>query len=438
MAAACPNDPGERKWSQLAMVWALYFLLAFTVGQIPQFVQRTIWIGAGLVGLATVPMFGKYVRLRQIPREGTFLVCFLLWAAAGMFVATDMVLFTRHLKLVVEFVLIVISVALILERSGAAKWFYLALLVAGVVRIFSGENPISMDQIIQTEKVVDRIDAANSIGFLCALGILGMLACLGEIRRLWLRGALLAGGAVALYGVVLSASRGAFLTLIATVVLWSFLCLIGSARFKLTAVIGAVLLLILSYWVYQFIVHETYMGTRYTKALGMEDGSTQERANLFVIGLHVIGANPLFGCGLGQFNVVSGTGLYAHNDLMEVLVATGVPGFLLYYSVYWMAWRRLTWSLRYLGDPQLRYRINAARVALLILLISGSTSRPIFISQDTMFILGIVVGMAHWAERLARGARRDFSGMPVSMPAHERNVFSSNPANRREYFPVSS
>lgn len=53
MAAACPNDPGERKWSQLAMVWALYFLLAFTVGQIPQFVQRTIWIGAGLVGLAT-------------------------------------------------------------------------------------------------------------------------------------------------------------------------------------------------------------------------------------------------------------------------------------------------------------------------------------------------------------------------------------------------
>lgn len=430
MASLFPSDPTERKWAKLSMVWALYFLLAFTLGQIPQFVQKTIWIGAGFVGLATVPMFGKYVRLRQIPQEGMFLVFFLLWAAAGMIVATDMVLFTRNLKLVTEFVLIVISVALILERSGAATWFYLALLLAGVVRILSGENPIGMDQIIQTEDVVDRIDAANSIGFLCALGILGMLGCLGETRRLWLRGALLVGGAVALYGVVLSASRGAFLTLIATVVLWSFLCLIGSARFKFTAVIAAILLLILSYWAYQFIVHETYMGTRYTKALGMEDGSTQERANLFVIGLHIIGANPLFGCGLGQFNVVSGTGLYAHNDLMEVSVATGVPGFLLYYSVYWMAWSRLTWSLRYLRDPQLRYRINTARVALLILLISGSTSRPIFISQDTMFMLGIVVGMAHWAERLARGVRRDFCGMPASMAAHERSVFGPDPANR--------
>lgn len=406
------------------------FLLAFTLGQIPQFVQKTIWIGAGLVGMTTVPMFSKYIRFQHIPGEGKVLLCFLLWAAAGIIVATDMPLFFRNLKLVTEFVLIVISIALILVRSGAAQWLYLAFLLAGVIRIFLGENPISLGQIMQTGKIIDRIDAANSIGYLCAFGMLGMLACLGETRRIQVRVALMCGGVISLYGVVLSASRGAFITLITTIVLWSILCLVGSSRFKFTAVIGAIFILILSYWTYQFIVRETYMGVRYTKAVGMEDGSTQARVNLAAIGLGIIGANPLLGCGLGQFNAVSGTGMYAHNDLIEVSVATGVPGFLLYYSVYWMAWRRLTWSLRYLRDPQMKYRINIARVALLVLLISGTLARPIFISQDTMFMLGIVVGMAHWAETMARRARLDMGRMPSSVPSPEHSIFEPDFQNR--------
>ena len=63
---------------------------------------------------------------------------------------------------------------------------------------------------------------------------------------------------------------------------------------------------------------------------------------------------------------------------------------------------RLTRSLRWIQEPLFRYRINIARIGLLMLMLSGSLSRRKFRAQNTMFLLGIVVGTAHWAERLAR------------------------------------
>ena len=416
-AATAPED-APRSWLRLAMIWALYYLVSFTLGQNPQYMQRTIWYGASLVGLFTLPVFGKYVRLRHLPQEGVLLVLFFLWALLGGVVAVNQALFARHLKLVFEFVMIVIFVSVILKYSGAAKWFYFAYFGVAVLRVVFGEDPISIDQIAST-KTVARIAAANAVGYYCATGIIGILGLMREIKSVWFRALLLAGGGVALYGVVLSASRGAMVALMATAVLWPTLCLVGGSRVKVKAVAGAVLVLILSYWTFQFIVQDTYMGVRFTNATHLEDGSSQIRLELVNDGLQVLAKHPILGCGLGQFGIATGTGFYAHNDFAEIGVATGLPGLFLYYSVYWLAWRRLSWSLRHLRDPLIRYRINMARMMLLILLLSGALSRPVFITQDAMFLVGIVVGMAHWAERMARMA----CGMaPASMTSAMRPV----------------
>lgn len=396
-----PEEKSKRAWSRLTLVWALYYFFAFTLGQIPQYMRQTIWLGAGLVGVATVPMFWRHIRLRHIPREGVFLVLFVLWAMTGLFVITDWAMFSLFLKLVLELTLVVMAVSMILERSGEMKWFYWAYLGVAVFRVLHGEGPISLDRIADT-RVVERIAGANAVGFYCVLGILGMLALLKEYNRLWIRGLLLAGGIVALYGVVLSVSRGAFAALIATAVLWPALCMVGGSRDKSKAVVGAIVVVMLSWWVFQFVIQETYMGVRFTRATQLDDGSTQTRLELFLTGLDVFLKNPVFGTGLGQFGVVSRTGHYAHNEFAEIIATTGLPGLFLYFSIYVMAWRRLSWSLQHLADPLFRYRINMARLILLILLISGFLSRPNFISQDTMFMLGIVVGVSHWAERTRR------------------------------------
>lgn len=410
----------ERLWARLAGLWALYYLAIFTLGTNPQYMQKTIWMGMGLVGLFTGPLFMRHVRFRHIPREGVLLILFWVWALAGWFFATEMTLFVRYMKLVMELVLITISVSLILERSGGAKWFYAAFLAVAVQQVVFGENPIGMDQIASSEVTMGRIEGANGIGFHCVLGILGALALWREPRGIWLRLVLVLGGGLALYGVVLSASRGAFVTLIATVILWSTLCLVGGSRLKIKAVIGAIVIILLAYWTYQFILQNTYMGVRFTNATQLEDGSSQMRFSLFLVGGKIFAANPLFGCGLGQFGAASGTGYYAHNEFVEIAASTGLPGLFFYYSVYVVAWRRLSWSLRHLSDPLVRYHTNIARMILLVLLVAGALTRPNFIAQNTMFLLGVSVGVAHWAEKMAWRACRQNNAASGLVPVPNR------------------
>lgn len=419
-----PHERIEREWKRLALIWGIYYLVSFTLGQNPAYMQLTIWAGTALVGLFTLPVFLKRVRMPDVPREWFLLAGFFLWALVGGLFAVNMALYARHLKMVFEFVMILLLVSVILKYSGGVKWFYLAFIGVAVLRIASGEDPISLTRIADT-KVVARITSANAIGYYCAVGIVAMLALLRETRRLWMRGLLVAAGGVALYGVVLSASRGAMVVLMATAVLWPSLCLVGATRYKAKAVVGAILVVAISYWAFQFIIQNTYMGVRFTNAAQLEDGSSQQRLELFTVGLKLFARNPIFGNGLGQFSTASGMGRYAHNEIAEVASATGLPGLILYYSIYWLAWRRLSWSLRYLGDPLVRYRINVIRMILLILLLSGSVSRPIFLTQDGMFLVGIVVGMSHWAERTVRaGARR---AAPAAVPTWNAPGFAGPP-----------
>jgi len=395
------EEKERRMWSRLAMVWALYYFLAFTLGNIPQYMQKTIWFGASLVGLATIRVFWRRVRLRQVPREGWLLVFFALWTLTGFLSVSDMPIFMRFLKLILELASIVTLVSIVLEYSGDARWFYLAFVGVAVVRILTADEPISVERIADTQAVA-RIASANAVGFYSVLGMIGVLGLFKETKRLWHWALLAAGGGLGLYGVVLSVSRGAFAALIATAILWPMLCLVGGSRFKMKAVLGALLALILAYWVFQFVIQDTYMGTRFVRSTHMEDRSTQIRFDLVFVGLRIFAENPVFGCGLGQFGVVSGTGYYAHNEVAEILSTTGLPGFFLYFSVYVMAWHRLTRSLQGPCSALFAYRINMARMILLILLITGSLSRPNFISQDTMFLLALVVGISHWAERMRR------------------------------------
>ena len=402
-----PEEKKTRAWRRLALVWGGYYFIAFTWGQIPQYIQKIIWIGATLVGVFTIPVFWRQIRRRDFPRESVHLLLFVLWSLLGVLFVTDMAMFQLFMKLILELTIVVSAFSLIIERSGEMRWMYLALVGVAVFRVFYGEGPITFDRIADT-RVVARIAGANAVGFYCVLGIIGMLALLKEVKSIWLRGALVASGIIALYGVILSASRGAMVALIATAILWPMLCMVSIAKYKTRAIAGAVVVLLLFYWVFQFIIQDTYMGVRFTRATQLEDSSSQMRLELVITGLQSFIKHPIFGVGLGQFSTISRYGHYAHNEFAEIIATTGLPGLVIYFSMYWLVWQRLVWSLRYVQDPLTRYRINMGRLSLLIIFISGCLSRPNFISQDTMFLFGLVVGISHWAERTIRlqaGAR---------------------------------
>jgi O-antigen ligase len=62
--------------------------------------------------------------------------------------------------------------------------------------------------------------------------------------------------------------------------------------------------------------------------------STVERARFIKKGLELIAESPIVGRGLDTFRWLSGEGTYAHNNLVELGVALGLIGIVLYYGFH--------------------------------------------------------------------------------------------------------
>ena len=65
-------------------------------------------------------------------------------------------------------------------------------------------------------------------------------------------------------------------------------------------------------------------------------------------------------------------------------------------------WLRLRRALRRAQDSLVRYRLNFARLLLIVLIISGILFRVQYICIDSMFLIALVVGTAEWAQRQNR------------------------------------
>lgn len=63
------------------------------------------------------------------------------------------------------------------------------------------------------------------------------------------------------------------------------------------------------------------------------DGSTTERIGMIISGLSMFRQKPIFGWGLGAFTDLGGFETYSHNNYVELLVAVGLVGTLVYYSL---------------------------------------------------------------------------------------------------------
>ena len=63
------------------------------------------------------------------------------------------------------------------------------------------------------------------------------------------------------------------------------------------------------------------------------DESISTRMGMVVIGINMFKQKPFFGWGLGAFTDLGGYEMYAHNNYVELLVAVGLFGTILYYTI---------------------------------------------------------------------------------------------------------
>lgn len=79
------------------------------------------------------------------------------------------------------------------------------------------------------------------------------------------------------------------------------------------------------------------------------NSSDNLRAELIRYGLELFAENPLFGYGLNNYRLFHWSGVYSHNNYIEVLVSLGIVGFIVYYLIFVKSITTLFRKRRYLN-----------------------------------------------------------------------------------------
>ena len=395
-----PTEPGmPRRFVWLAVLWGAYFFAVFSFGRHEAWKQQIIWIGGALLGTVTLAILGK--RIKVIERETLLIAAFLGWALLGGFHVEYWPDYTYYFRLSIEMLLVVALLGSVLRISGHIAPLWWAFLTVGIYNTLAIAmmGPVVLrGEWGSVERATGLIDNPNGLAFLCFMGILGALGIIGEKKSWKIRAVAAAGAFVAFYGMVAAGSRGAYLSFVIAGALWPVMCLGLWKKRRRARIFAAIAAAAIFYVTLTWIQEGTYLGMRTKMAFTRQDTSSEARLELVLKGLQIAAQNPVTGVGLGQFGLASGSDKYAHNEWAELLATTGVPGFLIFIGVYWSAWRRLGRALRRASDPITQYRINFARMTLIILVVAGAVFRPNFLNVDTIFLLASVVGISWWAE----------------------------------------
>lgn len=110
------------------------------------------------------------------------------------------------------------------------------------------------------------------------------------------------------------------------------------------------------------------------------DYSTELRMYYITYGIECFLQSPIFGHGIGSSDFIL-RGSYFHNNYIQLLVETGIVGFVIYYSVYVWFLKRL-WKYRTYNECMLC-------LALVVIFILSDISNTTYYSKLNYIILGI-------------------------------------------------
>jgi len=192
---------------------------------------------------------------------------------------------------------------------------------------------------------------SNQIGLMASLGV-AMVCYLFFIKAQETRRFNKVFGAALivffLFFVVLSGSRKSLIIVFVTLMVYLF----GSSKSHKTRkiVIAIACTYGLLYALYNVPFLYDHIGYRFEGLIETisgtgSEGSAQARQGMIDIGLNAFIQKPLFGYGLNGFSQVygeiTGISVYSHNNYVELLVNTGLVGFVLYYGyIVWILFRR--------------------------------------------------------------------------------------------------
>lgn len=360
-----------------------------------------------LIGLLLAGGYTLYFLKERKSLPGELVVYFLwcAWSLTGIAVCPDKEAFFDSLLVVFQIIIMSFAIIGITEKRGSIGLNYMALAIGGIlllgISFIGGEVQAGLSVASKVQvKGLTRNPNYYSYGLL--LSVIALLYFWG-LKPSWKARAVLGllMGAMAL-GILVSASRKAFIGFLLLILLWLWMCYRKFVMQRLYLIIPMILILIGLGLFTDYMLENTYMGKRFRKDF-VEDPIHERRTDhvrvsLYKEGLHIIMENPLFGVGLGNFAVLSKHRLYSHSDYIEVASSTGIIGFCIYFTVYLQLWRRLGRVKKRLHGYFIQYNIGLAKAAIITILVLA-LGRPNIYSNATWVFLSSLIGYFWHLER---------------------------------------
>jgi O-antigen ligase len=362
------------------------------------------------------------------PPEVLLFWSFVLWAFPGIFVAGYTSLLIEKLYTLLQFSIMLIFLAHYSKNTRAAEvLFFSALigcLIIAVSAYVTGEYARAESE---GERVAGLAMGANGFAMRLVYATVVILCFFRAWRSWFLKGVLILMLLVMASFIIASGSRAGFIGFVVLCGAWFvFSYGIETLRRPAAAFAGLIVLIGIMYFLFSGL-GDTVMGKRLLEVVGVLQGeavvgggSLSSRLTMIEDGLKLMLSHPLFGIGLNQFAAYSGGFGYAHSNYVEVFSATGIPGGILYYSIFVVVFLRL----RRLGKLPLETRdkafIDASKACVFMQLVSDIAVVSYY-DKTSWIIFAIIIGWSYQFERRIQTAILT----NVSEPADELQIQQS-------------
>lgn len=315
--------------------FGLFLALVFLVGA---FDNRP---GANYIQWAFIPFFAvSILRFNQIrfTREYKLIIIFVLWSFFSLVWTVSMDHSTERLQTVFLLGLLFISASTINFTDRLARFDYtlLSFILGTLFIIYLLRDVIGSASLISmisdSERLKEDVANLNAVGKASAIGF---LFCVYQIvsRKNRFYFVLL----VLFLGIVfLTKSKSALLS---TIIAGGFLfykTFSGKVNKTKTFIVIAIIVGVIYYVISKGLLGDAFvrlinMFNFFTSGDESMDMSTATRADFAFKGLKTFSESPILGYGIGSsYKLLNGT--YYHNNYVQLLVETGIVGFVLYYG----------------------------------------------------------------------------------------------------------
>lgn len=399
-------DAGEEAFGRapvlVVLIIGVFALSTFIFGGHPTLYRVTYYMGI----ICAIMVAVTYIRMSlPIPFPVYQYVAWVLWATIGCMMAEFREVAMVPLFTAIQILIMVFMFSTMCQDTRSfwiVAWF---VLLGALVNVFAG-------RILEAKGGREEGFFTNpnltAVGY--GVGICVCWASLGASRGTVVRAICVASLVLLHAGLVMTASRGGVLSAVVSelYMIWHWRNRIArrpsALLLLLVVVIGGVTMLprMLATTTLMSRIEEALPAIKGGAARG--DRSTRIRLQLKMVALGVTAEHPFFGIGLSNFwplGLKTGKWIQTtHDNYVGMLTATGVPGFMIFYSIYVWLWRKLgRVSKSVFVTSSERDLVSLGRMLLVLLVCSDVFSDTNWSNKSIWILMSLCFGFVTGQER---------------------------------------